>query len=258
MSRIFKKNDINVDTENKVYIKHKNLNGILGIEDEPEIEEKIETEDTDVTHSAEEIISRAKHEASMIIDEANEIADKIIKNATEEQTHIYDESKNRGYDDGYKDGYDEGHNSGMESVEEIQNELNQQIEEVQKQQSTLLYDTEKDMVDLVYDIVKNITYGAFELKEDLLAVLVKRGIANATIQNKVSIKVSPDDYDNVIKHKEDFTKLIDSSKEIEILKDFSLLKNDCLIETEFGNIDCGLTEQLESVKNSLYFILNDR
>lgn len=258
MSRIFKRNDINVDTENKVYIKHKDLNNILGIEEEPKIEEEVENSDVKAGHSAEEIIEHAKREASRIIDEAHEIADKVVKNATEEQTHVYDDAKNKGYDDGYKEGYDEGVKIAMDSLSEKENELEEKIQDIEKEHVTLLYDTEKDMVDLVYDIVKNITYGAFELKEDLLAVLVKRGIENATIQNKVSIKVSPDDYDNVINHKDDFTKLIDSSKEIEILKDFSLLKNDCLLETEFGNIDCGLTEQLESIKNSLYFILNDR
>ncbi len=259
MSKIFKRNDINVDNDSKVVIKHKNLpeevikNYRSAREDGAEA---ISLED--VGARAEEMLATAKAKADHIVKTAKASADKIIDDATSKQSELYDIAKSNGYEDGYKEGYDEGVIIGENSVSELIEQKEQELEEINKEKENLYHDAENEIIDLVNDIVSKVMYGAFELNPQLLTVLVKRGMDNATVQNKVSIKVSDVDYNNVAEHIDEFKKLIDSSKEVEILKDFSLLKNDCLIETEFGNINCGLDEQLRSIKESLYFILNDK
>ncbi len=257
MSRIYKRNDINVDSDSKVVIKHKNLPDNVFV-----VEDNVESEDTLTAEVAaeivEELIINARAEADEIIQAAEEIAERLINDASEKQEELLEEYKQSGYDAGYSHGLEEGKKVGEQSYNDLKSELESEIQVTQDERTQLFESVEVDAIDLVLDIVERITYGAFKLNPELLTVLVKRGISNATIQHKVSIKVSSEDYDNVVKNIDSFKKLIDSSKEIEVLKDFSLVKNDCLLETEFGNIDCGLDEQLNSLKESLYFILNDK
>lgn len=253
MSRIFKKNDIQVDTENKVFIKSQDK------EKKTVTTENIEkVTPQKATYLASEILEKANLEANEIIDKAYIKKQQILNEANEQEKEVYEKARKLGYDDGYNEGYDIGVVTAESSLDDLKQQANDELIQIEITKENLTYSVENDMVDLVNDIVKKLTYDALDLNPDLLAVLVKRGISNATIQDKVSIKVSEFDYDTVVENKEKFTKLIDSSKEIEILKDFSLRKNDCLLETEFGNIDCGLDQELTSIKESLYFILNDR
>ncbi len=256
MSRIYKRNDIKVDSDSKVVIKHKDLPDNVFVVDD--VAEDIGMDHEESMKMFEEIINDAQEQANEIIQAAEEVAERIIREAEEKQDDFISEYKEIGYAGGYEKGLEEGNLIGQQSYDEKKDELEKVINEAIEERHNILAAVEGEVIDLVLDIVKNITYGAFKLNPELLTVLVRRGISNATIQHKVSIKVSSDDYDNVVKNVDEFKKLIDSSKEIEILKDFSLLKNDCLLETEFGNIDCGLDEQLNSLKESLYIILNDK
>ncbi len=259
MSRIFKRNDINIDGENKVFIKHKNLPQEVIMNFKPKNDNDNSSLSIDeAALRANEIIENALREAEEIKANAQEIAENLIDDATRRQSEIYDEAKNNGIEDGYQEGYEAGVNEGKNTLEDLISEQENQVLALKEEKEAILINSEKEIIDLVVEIVDDITYKMFNINPEILSVLVKRGISNATIQNKVSIKVSSEDYENVVEHVEEFKKLIDSSKEVEILKDFSLLKNDCLLETEFGNINCGLDEQLESIKESLYFILNER
>lgn len=260
MSKIFKRNSINVDEDNKVYIKHTGIDDIYHESEETPV---VYDEDFSEPNPIEEkILDEARQKARLIIEEAQKTSTDILILADEKRQQIYTEAKTEGYNEGYseghKKGYDDGNSEGVNAYDELKDEVTKTLIELDEKRENLASEVEKDMVDLVIDIVSNITYNAFELREDLLTVLVRRGINNATIQNKVSIKVSEFDYDAVVKNFDEFTKLVDSSKEIEVLKDFSLQKNDCLLETEFGNINCGLDEQLNSIRESLYLILNDK
>lgn len=256
MSRIFKRNDIQVDTQNKVFIKSQDEQEKTVASQKKDSNDKITTQKA--AYLASEILENANMEASQILDQALIKKQEILNEAHEQEKEILENARKLGYDDGYSEGYDLGVVTAESSLDDLKQQANDELKEIAITKENLTYSVENDMVDLVIDIVQNLTYNAFDLKPDLLAVLVKRGISNATIEDRVAIKVSEFDYDTVIENKDKFTKLIDSSKNIEILKDFSLRKNDCLLETEFGNIDCGLDQELTSIKESLYFILNDR
>lgn len=259
MSRIFKKNDINIDDDNKVVIRHRNLpeSIIMNVTSNDANNTKSLSID-EANQKAKSILEKAKKEAIEVRRVAQEISDKMIEETTKKQTEFYDQAKENGYDDGFQEGYEQGKVDGENTFNDMIKLKEMEIEQIREEKLNLISEVEADTVNLIIDIIGNLTYNAFEIKPELLSVLVKRGISNATIKSKVSIKVSSEDYDNVISHKDEFTKLVDSSKEVEILKDFSLMKNDCMLETEYGNINCGLDEQLQSIKESLYFILKEK
>ncbi len=261
MSRIFKRDAIKIDDDNKVSIVHDNLpDNVRMFEDSEDVDYHFDYKKAvEVANiMAEGIIDSAQKEADTIMQEAIMEADRIIEDAEANKENILEEFRTNGFEEGYKAGYEDGQGAGLAEYESKLAQVDEEIQKAIDDRANIIDNTEAEIVDLILDVVANLTYGAFRLNPELLTVLVKRGISNATIQKKVSIKVSSEDYDDVVKHIDGFKQLIDSSKDVEVLKDFSLMKNDCMLETEFGNINCGLDEQLESLKEAMYFVLNNK
>ncbi len=259
MSRIYKRNDINVDLDNKVFIKHRNLPNNIQMSDD--FEESGFTQDEilkSANERADKILFTAHSKATEIENVAREEADNIISNANTIRDELFEDAKTTGFEEGHKEGYDIGYEEANETLQGLIEEKEKELLDIKETRKTLIENAEKDTIDLIISIVDQISYGSIKLNPELYAVLVRRGIENATIQNKVSIKVSTADYDNVMKNYDTIIASVESTKEVEILKDFSLEEGNCMIETEFGNINCGLDEQLKSIKESLYFILNQK
>ncbi len=68
------------------------------------------------------------------------------------------------------------------------------------------------------------------------------------------IKVSALDIDEVLEHKEKLTEGLSEKIDVEILLDQQLEKNECVIETNMGSIDCSLGTQMESLLQELRLI----
>jgi len=49
---------------------------------------------------------------------------------------------------------------------------------------------------------------------------------------------------------------VEGGAEVEIVKDLSLGKAECIIETPYGSVDCSLEGQIEQMRESLMMILN--
>ncbi len=250
MSKIFKASRISIDEYNKVLIK---ADKIIPKNREEKVADDVEQE-VDI----ESILEKSKTEANKIVETANNERESIINKANEEKEEIIAKAEKEGYDTGYKKGYDEGVVAGAGTYNDLNSEVEEKIKDYNTKRENLFIEAEEEVVEVIVDVIENLTLSLFELNPDLVRILVKKGLMSATIQNKVSIKVSDEDYNYVLENKDELRKYLDSSKEIEILKDFSLMKNDCMLETEFGNINCGLDQQLSSVKESIYSIFKNR
>lgn len=252
MSKIFKRDDIKVDDNRKVFIKHSsNKNNSIT----SSITQS--TADPYEIKKAEDILDKLKEEAENLKIDAQKTAENIISNATKKEEILYEQYKKNGYDEGYEAGYNEGKLSGETEINKIKEQIQKDGLEIQNKKNNIFKNTEIEIVDLIVDIVDNILYKEIQLNPELIIFLIRRGIENSTIQNKATIKICSEDYDVVAQNIEEIKKMVDGSKEIEVLKDFGLSKNDCIIETEFGNINCGLDLQIKSLKESMFFILNN-
>ena len=65
------------------------------------------------------------------------------------------------------------------------------------------------------------------------------------------IHVSKEDYPFVSMQKKQITASVASGSSVEVVEDLTLSKNQCLIETEDGIFDCGVSTQLTELSNRL-------
>jgi flagellar assembly protein FliH len=86
--------------------------------------------------------------------------------------------------------------------------------------------------------------------------MVKAAMSEISTIGGVKVRVSSHDYADVEAARDEVLALIEGGAELEIIKDLSLGKTDCIIETPFGSVDCSLDTQLSVLKHNVYLILN--
>lgn len=184
----------------------------------------------------EQIINEAKLQAEQIINEAKAAA-------KEESNKILEDALKRGYEEGYKKAMAEGETLKQkltDKCEELENEYNQMIQEL-----------EPKMADLIGAFVQKITGIMVEDKKDIILYLIHHALLQSDNSKEFHLKVSSEDFDLVNTSKEILNDLISKESILDISIDKSLEKNQCLIETDTGIIDCSLDVELEGLKQDL-------
>lgn len=190
------------------------------------------------------IISREEIEA-----EINE----MIEAAKEEAEAIRASAKQEGYDVGFV--------SGQEAANEI---LDAKMKEFDTRAQVLAADFEEAKLAYQAELEPKVAYvirelvlkmvGKHEDDPGIILFLVKLAFEEIHTYGSFVIKVSGEDFDYAMTHKDELTYGISEKVDIEILKDISMKKNQCFIETEMGNVDCSLNIRLESLEKELKLI----
>lgn len=213
----------------------------------------------------EEIIKHAEKKAEDIIDSAYMEYEKQVNNAYERAKLVFNENKEKGYEEGllqgkeegykigYKKGYEEGKNEAKKLISEALDIKNSYI----RMRNNALKEAEKDLIELVITIYEKILYKKLEEDEKYIISLIINGLEGLEIKEKLTIIVSKEDYEVVKKYEHYIlakASLIDS---IEIKINSDMEKGDCILETSKGNIDVSLRKQLCEIKDLLHTILNN-
>lgn len=203
---------------------------------------------------SESIIETAKQQADEIISEASRIAESTYAELDETVAN----AKREAFEQGKTSGYMEGYNEGMAQAADLREKAEQTYNNALSERVQLLNTVEPEIIELVVKILNKLIPDIITVNPQVILYLVKKGLSESSVTGKHRILVSEDDFDTVNKSMKQLSSFIDASSQLEIAADASLKKSDCIIETPFGNIDCGLTQQYNSLKKNLYYMLNNR
>ncbi|AIS52527.1 flagellar assembly protein FliH/type III secretion system HrpE [Thermoanaerobacter kivui] len=206
---------------------------------------------------ARQIVERARHVQQEILQKTREDVEKILGNLKEQAKKIEEEYKNKGYQEGYSLGYQEGFKKGEEEAKAIIEEAKAIKEEIIKEKQRLYKEAENDMVNVVLQTVEKIIGKYLEEDKDIILNLIKKGMENYNAFDKITVRVSESDYEHCIKNKDKILKDVEFLDDVNILKDLSMKKGDCIIETNSGVISSGIYTQLQALKNLFAGVLNE-
>lgn len=96
--------------------------------------------------------------------------------------------------------------------------------------------------------------GQASQNQNVLTHLIRMGMQEISLQGDLIIRVSEQDLDFVLQNKSKLTEELSEKLTIEVLKDKNLQKNQCIIETIMGNIECSLDVQLKGITDELTLI----
>ena len=201
---------------------------------------------------AEETIRDAEEKASLIVDEArNEVAALLLTTREEAK-----EERRRAWQEGYAEGAEEGRRVVTEKYQnkmrEDSEKLNRVIGELFAERELTYSGLEADTVGLTLEIAKKIIDPADEAIEGAFEMLIRNALKQIAPESKVVIRVSPTEYERFFSSGSAVFELDKGSTvTASILKDASLGKNDCLIDTDKETVNAGFDKQMEYITIAL-------
>ncbi len=200
------------------------------------------------------VIPALQLEKERIIGEAKLEAEKIIKGAQAQAEQIRQEAYDSGYKTGYEKGKDTGFTEGKQQskaeYEELLSQVLKQKADMEKQRIEMLQNAEEEIVTLALSVAKRIVHSELDLRPEKILAMVRYAIDECNADGKKVLKVSPKDYDEIIKNKNALGLSVDHEEELIIQKDDRLSRGDCIVESDFGIVDAKIDTQLQIIKES--------
>ena len=182
--------------------------------------------------AADDVIAQAQAEAEQILVNAKRDADAMWEKA-------YAEAKRDGYEAGIKDGRME--------IDRMRNDFQREKKQQQAEYVEMLESMESDLVGIMLEVFERVTKVLSADKKDIMVHLIDNALNHIESSKEFVIRVSKDDYQFVTKHKEFLQEAVPQNGSLEVVRDATLERNQCLIETDGGIFDCSLDVQLENL-----------
>ena len=203
--------------------------------------------------NARDIVDTATREAGDILANARAEADALMKEAA----HSLDQERAAVLLDAEARGYEIGMEKGNAEADAIIGKANDFKTETASEREAAIERLEPELVELIIRIVKKLISDTAKVNPQVVLHLIRQGLQQTSFTGDITLRVSNEDHDNVVSHKDELLKSVEGGANLKILKDVTLSAGDCLIETPFGIIDSSLDMQFEEVKESLRLILHD-
>ncbi len=181
--------------------------------------------------------------AEGIIAQANAEAEQILVNAKKDADAMWEKA----YAEAKRDGYEAGIKDGRAEIERMRNDFLKEKKQQQSEYVEMLESMESDLVGIMLEVFERVTKVLSADKKDIMVHLIDNALNHIESSKEFVIRVSKDDYQFVTKHKEFLQEAVPQNGSLEIVKDATLERNQCLIETDGGIFDCSLDVQLENL-----------
>ena len=190
-------------------------------------------------------------QAQAMLDEAQEKVDEMMEDARRE----IEIKRANAYEECSKQGYDEGYQRGLSEVEGMKQELAEKRRQLEAEFDEMLENLEPRFVDTITDVYSHIFGVDLMDNRDILVHLVDSTLRKVESSKTFIVHVSAEDYPYVNMQKQTLMEgAVAGRGLIEIIEDIALAKGDCLIETDGGIFDCGISTQLEELNKKLQML----
>lgn len=213
------------------------------------VEVLLEEETASAEEQANEILEMARLQADKILSMAKGDADHVLRKAADERMEMIKSAHQEGFDKGYQD-----------ALMQCQAEYRVKEEELEKRKAALEaeYCREKEelepqLVDTILDVFQNITHLLLEDKRDLILEVVNSTFEDIDVSRNYLIRACHEDA-VFLKENKNRIVCLSSESSVEIVEDPTMKKGQCLIDTDFGIIDCSLDMQMEELIKDIKII----
>jgi len=212
----------------------------------------------DAQNTASAEIKNKSDEALVLKQKAEEEAQKIITEAQLKAKEFENESRiaienerKEAVDSGKTEGKEEGYAYGKAEVDRLIERTQVVLERAQDKRADILSETEKQIIGLVLLISRKVIKVLSENQRNIIISNVVEALRKVKSKGDIIIRVNLADLQLATEHKEDFIRLIEKSKSLQIIEDSTVDPGGCIIETDFGEIDARIASQLSELENKI-------
>ncbi len=208
--------------------------------------EEDESEEPPDLPDPEVLLENTRHKCEMMTREAELEADRIMEEARQEAAgeaqKIAEEARQKGYAEGMDAAAEQGRDI-LAQAEEVRREAQREHEE-------LIAGMEEEMLSLVMDIARKVVAGELGTGQDVIIRLIRDALPKCSGKDGAVLRVSPEDAENLAVNRDEFLSGTEGADSLEIKKDSTLHKGDCIIETQFGSVDAGVNTRLDKIEEA--------
>jgi len=212
----------------------------------------------DAQDTAQNEIQNKTSEAQLLKQQAEDEANKIIEDAKKKSSDMETEVRKTldgeikaAQDKGKEEGKEAGFAEGKAEVERLISRTQVMLERAQNKRGEILAETEKEIIDLVLLISRKVIKVISENQEGVIISNIIQALRKVKSKGTCLIRVNMEDLQLATEHKQEFIKLVEGVKDIQILEDTTVDKGGCIIQTEFGEIDARISSQLAELENKI-------
>ncbi len=178
-------------------------------------------------------------------------AEEIMHKAREKAAFIEHEAYDKGYAQGEKDGFEFGKHKFQAALQG----LTKITHEIDALKSTLYEKYEKEMISLVLAVAKKVICHEASTSPELVGHVIRAAAGYVLENSRVTIRVHPYDFNFVDEVKSDFLMGIAGLKHTEIVEDRGIQQGGCVIETELGDVDATVDQQIAAIEEAMNRVL---
>ena len=182
-----------------------------------------------------------------ILEDARKQAEDILEDAKKQAEDILEDAKENGYKEGYEKGTIESKQKSDDLQTKLEADYKSMSEKLQNEYDEKYQVMESELVDTLMEVFSKVTLTIAEDKKDLVLLLIQRTLKDADANKDFLIRVSDVDYGFVMNSIDKLYDCVSLDSKIEVVRDNTLKKNQCIIETDAGAFDCSLDIQLEGL-----------
>lgn len=166
-----------------------------------------------------------------------------------------DQMKVKAFEEANEQGYQEGYRKGLDSVQELQKQCEDERLQQEQEYQKKLEEMEPLMVDTLCDVYSHIFKVEAKEHKELVLKLLQDTLLKVDGTGSIIVHVAKEDYAYVQEQK---AALLEEagmqSGSVEIVSDAALARAQCMIETEGGVYDCSLDTELAELKRRLMLL----
>ena len=166
-----------------------------------------------------------------------------------------DQMKAKAFEEANEQGYQEGYRKGLDSVQELQKQCEDERLQQEQEYQKKLEEMEPLMVDTLCDVYSHIFKVEAKEHKKLVLKLLQDTLLKVDGTGSIIVHVAKEDYAYVQEQK---AALLEEagmqSGSVEIVSDAALARAQCMIETEGGVYDCSLDTELAELKRRLMLL----
>ncbi len=154
--------------------------------------------------------------------------------------------------DAFTKGYAQGERAGAEAAasraDAMLRRLAQTLDQLQSLRAELIRRTEREVVELSLAIARKVLHREVALDHELMLAMARVALDRLADVATASIRLHPDDYGVTVQARGSAAVI---SHGVQIVSDASVRRGGCIVTSEFGSIDVGISAQIDELTHAL-------
>ena len=168
----------------------------------------------------------------------------------EEREEKLREIEKQAYVEGFTKGETDGFLSGEKKLEPVLNNFTKAFVELEKAKREIYLKAEKVTIELAVAIARKIVGYEVRTNKEFILSVVRQALKKIVDHQKITIKISPSDFQVLKDTKLKFQHLIDHTSNVTFEADGAITGGGCIIETNSGDIDARIEQQFKVVEEA--------